>query len=174
MGFSQAVLKNPWTISLGANIVDNDGFQFDKPFDTKNLNFRNPLIIGVENRFAELWAANVSISLNALEKGNKHNGGYLDENNTLFAMDATAKFYYDQLFMPTYRLNWFEGYVLAGLGYTNVDSHNTGTFDVGLGFQFWFEDNIGMRLQSMGKWGFNEWAYLKNYIEHSVEILYRF
>jgi len=175
-GFSQSepVTDYPWTISAGINIVDNDGFKFNEPFDTKNWNLKNPLTLGVERRFTNFWAANFSLSLNSLEASNLHNNGYLSENNTLFAIDGTAKFYYDQLFMPTYQLNWFQSYVLTGIGYTNVGSFNTGTFDLGLGFQFWLENNLGFRLQTMGKWGFTEWAYLKNYIQHSAEVIYRF
>jgi hypothetical protein len=175
-GFSQSepVTDYPWTISLGINIVDNDGFRFSEPFDTKNWNFKNPLIIGAERRFTNFWAANFSLSLNTLENSNLQNNGYLLENKTLFAIDGAAKFYYDQLFMPTYQLNWFQGYAITGVGFTNVGSYNTATFNLGLGFQFWLENNIGLRLQTMGKWGFSEWAYLKNYIQHSAEVIYRF
>ena len=175
-GFSQGdeVTDLPWTISAGINIVDNDGFQFDKPFDTSNWNFKNPLIVGAERRFTNFWAANFSLSLNALESSNLQNNGSLPEDKTLFAMDATAKFYYDQLFMPTYQLKWFQGYVLSGFGFTNVGSFSTVTYDLGFGFQFWLENNIGLRIQTMGKWGFNEWNYLKNYIQNSAEIIYRF
>ncbi|GGG60046.1 hypothetical protein [Bizionia arctica] len=175
-GFSQygAVTDVPWTISAGINVVDNDGFQFDKPFDTGNWNFKNPFTIGAERRFSELLAANVSLTLNGLESSNLQNGGYLSKDETLFAIDATAKFYYDQLFMPTYQLNWFQGYLISGLGYTSVASYNTATFDFGFGFQFWLENNIGFRIQTMGKWGFNEWIYLKNYIQNSAEVIYRF
>jgi hypothetical protein len=91
-------------------------------------------------------------------------------------MDANAKLYFDQFYLPTYEVRWFETYALMGLGFTNVESFNTGTFNAGLGVQFWFTEakNIGIRLQTVGKWGFTDWIYLKNYIQNSAEVIYRF
>lgn len=180
LSFGQAttVLDVPWTLGIGVNIVDNDGGQFSSAFSTNNWNFKNPLTFSGEYRFKNYLAGNMTMSFNSLTTTNEQNGVYLETNNFLFAIDANAKLYYDQFFLPTYKLNWIEMYVLAGLGYTTVaiDSNNTGTFNAGLGFQLWFNElkNLGFRLQTAGKWGFNDERYLRNYIQYSIEFIYRF
>lgn len=175
---ARRVLEVPWTLGLGVNIVDNDGGQFSSLFSTDNWNFKNPLILSGEYRFKTYLAGNMTISFNSLSNENLQNGVNLPTNNLLFAMDANAKLYYDQFFLPQYQLNWIEMYVLAGIGFTSVaiDSFNTGTFNAGLGFQVWFNEprNFGLRLQTAGKWGFTDYIYLKNYIQYSIELLYRF
>ena len=175
-GQTETVLDYPWTVGVGINIVDNDGFQFGQPFDTDNWNFKNPIMFSGEYRIKNYLATNLALSFNSLESKNLQNNGTLPTNYALFAIDASAKLYFDQFYLPTYQLNWIETYALLGLGYTNVKKYNTGTFNAGLGLQFWFtkERDIGLRLQTAGKWGFNEWIYLKNYIQHSAEVIYRF
>jgi len=169
-----AVLDYPWTIGLGINFVNNNGWRADKAFDTGNWNYKNPIIIGAERRFSKLLAANVTLSFNALESSKKQNNFTITEDQFLYAFDGAAKLYWDQWFMPTNHLNWFQGYLISGLGFTNVETHSTGTFNLGIGFQFWPFEEIGFRLQSVGKWGFIDWIYLKNYVQHSAEIIYRF
>lgn len=178
LSFGQAttVLDVPWTIGLGVNIVDNDGDQFGSL--NNNWNFKNPITLSGEYRFKKYLAGNMTISFNSLSSDNLQNGVKLPTNSLLFAMDANAKLYFDQFFMPDYKLNWIEMYVLAGLGYTTVelDSTNTGTFNGGLGLQVWFNDmkNFGLRLQAAGKWGFVDQRYLNNYKQYSFELIYRF
>lgn len=165
----------PWTIGVGVNIVDNDGFRFDKPFDTDNWNFKNPLSINVERKWRDYFSTNLAITLNKLTKDNKQNNGYLTESSNLFAIDLTGRFIFDQfIWEQNPRIDPFEGYVLAGFGYTSVLDTDSIMFDVGLGFNFWLYEDIGIRLQTMGKFGFNDYQYLKNYIQHTAEFIFRF
>ncbi|WP_191860204.1 hypothetical protein [Hanstruepera ponticola] len=165
----------PWTIGVGVNIVDNDGFRFDDPFDADNWNFKNPLSINVERKWRDFFSTNLAITLNKLTKDNKQNNGYLTESSNLFAIDLTGRFIFDQyIWEQNPRIDPFEGYVLAGFGYTSVLSKDSMMFDVGLGFNFWLYEDIGIRLQTMGKFGFNDYQYLKNYIQHTAEFIIRF
>lgn len=173
---TKVVLETPWIIGAGLNIVDNDGFQFEKAFNTDNWNFKNPIMLSGEYRIKTYLAANLTLSLNSLEANNLQNGFMLPTNYTLFAADANAKLYFDQFYLPTYKLNRLETYILTGVGFTSVRNFNTGTFNAGLGFQIWISNDrdIGIRLQTVGKWGFTDWIYLKNYMQHSAELIYRF
>jgi len=170
-----AALELPWTLGAGINFVHNNGWQWEKAFDSGDWNFKNPFVFSGEKRLINYLAASATMSFNTLEVRNLQNGIYLDKNLPLFAIDVAGKFYYDQFFLPTYKLNFFEGYILTGFGYTTFGSNSTVTFNAGFGFQFWLTNdrNFGLRLQSVGKWG-SESIVLKNYIEQSAEIIYRF
>ena len=165
----------PWTLGVGINIVDNDGFQFDDPFDANHWNFKNPLSINIERKWRDYLSTNFAITLNKLTTDNKQNNGYIAESSTLFAVDVTGRFIYDQyVFEQNNRVDPFEAYVAMGFGYTSVLSKESIMFDVGLGFNFWLFQDIGLRLQTMGKFGFNDYQYLKNYIQHTAEFIIRF
>ena len=164
----------PWTVSFGVNIVDNDGFRFENAFNTDNWNFKNPLSFSVQRKWKDHFSAGLALTVNTLEEANLHNNGRLSEDETLFAIDANAKYIYDYLFTNTPRIDPFEAYVLSGFGFTSVSEHDTATFNIGLGFNIWVYRDIGIRLQTMGKFGFSEWVYLKNYIQHSAELIFRF
>lgn len=165
----------PWTVGIGVNIVDNDGFRFDKPFDTGNWNFKNPLSVNVERKWRDFFSTNLAITLNKLTKDNKQNNGFITESSNLFAIDLTGRFIFDQyIWDQNPRIDPFEGYVLAGFGYTSVLSTDSFMFDLGLGFNFWLYEDIGLRIQTMGKFGFNDYQYLKNYIQHTAEFIFRF
>lgn len=170
-----AALESPWTIGAGVNFIHNNGLHLANGTDFENWNFKNPFIVSVEKRLINYLAAGATISINTLEENNLQNNIYLDKNLPFFAIDLAGKFYYDQFILPNYQLNFFEGYILTGLGYTSYGSDGTVTFNAGLGFQFWLlnDRSIGLRLQSVGKWG-SESIVLKNYIEHSIEIVWRF
>ena len=175
---SQSIYLNsdvPWTIGVGVNIVDNDGFQFEKPFNSSSWNFKNPLSLNIERKWRDFFSTNFAITINQLTKDNKQNNFDLNESSNLFAVDLTGRFIFDQyIFEQNPRVDPFELYVLAGFGYTYVFSTDTVMFDVGLGFNFWLYEDIGLRLQTMGKFGFNDYQYLKNYIQHTAEFIFRF
>lgn len=170
---SSVPLDVPWTVSFGVNFVDNDGFRFDKPFSTSNWNFKNPIYFSVQRKWHPHWAAGLALSVNSLQEKNLQNGFTLTNDLTLFSMDGSVNWIYDHLFMDTPNIDPFEAYIISGFGFTSVSTHDTMTFNLGLGFNFWIIQDIGIRLQTMGKWG-REYQYLKNYLQHSIEFIVRF
>jgi hypothetical protein len=48
------------------------------------------------------------------------------------------------------------------------------TGNLGLGFNFWFQPNLGLRLQTLGKFGFEENTLLNNHIQHTAELVLKF
>jgi len=163
-----------WTAAAGVNIVDNDGRQFKKIFNTSNWNFGNPLSINIENKFSNSFAANFAITLNKLTPKKEQNFLDIDKDRTFFAVDATVKYFYDDLFMPNERYDPFEAYVVSGFGYTTIEINSTMFYDIGFGFNFWFFKDFGLRLQTLGKFAFKDQTYLNNYLQHTAEVIYRF
>ena len=177
--FSNAQMGNteltdvPWTIGFGVNVVDNSGAQ--NPFNTKNWNFSRPWIIEGGYQFRPNWAINGAVSINKLTTDNLHNNQPIFKDSNLFALDVTVQYMYDHWFTNTPRIDPFEAYVVSGLGFTNVFGDDVFMFDFGLGFNLWLVQDVGIRLQSMGKFAFNDNSkYLNNYIQHSVQLIYRF
>ena len=166
-------LDVPWTVSFGVNFVDNDGFRFVQPFDTDNWNFKNPIYFSAQRKWHQHWAAGIALSVNTLQKKNSQNGYTLDDDLTLFALDGSVNWIYDNYFMDTPNIDPFEAYITSGIGYTSVGSFDTATFNLGLGFNFWIIKDVGIRIQTMGKWG-KDYQYLHNYLQHSIEFIARF
>lgn len=162
----------PWTIGIGVNIVDNDGLH--RPFKTNNWNFKNPISINIERKITSAWSGNFAITINSLESDNPQNGAYVIQDRTFFALDVTGRYTYDRLFMDTPRVDPFEAYLLAGFGYTSAISQDAINFDLGLGFNIWIIQDIGIRLQTMGKFGSKNNNYIRNYIQHTIEFIVRF
>ena len=163
-----------WTAGAGVNFVDNDGRQFDKVFSTKNWNFGNPISLNIENKFSNFFAANFAISFNKLTQKNEQNYLPIDKDRTLFAVDATVKYFYDEYFMPNERYDPFEAYIVSGFGFTTIGINSTVTYDIGFGFNFWLFRDFGLRIQTLGKFGFKDETYLHNYLQHTAEVIYRF
>lgn len=170
--FNNEISDVPWTIGIGVNIVENSGFS--RPLKTDNWNFKNPISVNIERKITDVWSGNFAITINNLEKDNLHNEAILMEDRTLFAMDLTGRYTYDHLFTSTPRVDPFEAYVLAGFGYTSAVSKGTANFDIGLGFNIWLIQDIGFRLQTMGKFGSKKNNFLRNYIQHIIEFVIRF
>lgn len=164
----------PWTVGAGVNIVDNDGRQFKDIFSTKNWNFGNPISLNIENKISNYFAGNFAITFNKFTPKKEQNYVNLEKSHTFFAMDATIKYFYDEYFMPNQRFDPFEAYLVGGLGFTTISITSTASFDFGLGFNFWFLRDFGLRLQTLGKFGFKDQEYLYNYMQHTAEIIYRF
>lgn len=163
-----------WTFGFGVNIVDNDGFRFDQAFDTDNWNFKKPYSLDVGRKLGNDWSVNLGLSVNTLTRNNLQNNGMLDRDRSFVAIDVNGQYNFDQHFMRTPRIDPFEAYGIAGFGYTRAVGRSTTTFNFGLGFNFWIIKDVGIRLRTLGKFGFNDNPFLKNYIQHTAEFIVRF
>ena len=163
-----------WTFGLGMNIVDNDGFQINQPFNTKEWNFSYPLQFTAERKWSTLLATSVSLSFNNLDENTLQDGLYPTEDLIYVAFDLNGQLYFDHFIFETTRNDWFEAYAIVGLGMPVIDNTVNGSFNTGLGFNFWFSDNWGVRLQSVGKFSFNHGVdNHSNHFQHSVSAIIR-
>ena len=84
-------------------------------------------------------------------------------------MDANVKYDLNTLVGET---AWFDPYVFIGGGYVSADSEGEGMLNLGLGFNTWFTENIGLNFQSGVKKGFNE--TVATHVQHSVGLVVKF
>ena len=164
--------NNPWAVSFGANIVDYKG-----PSDLSGI--VNDLLGNTD------WNVLPSISRVSaekyLEKGfSLQLAGSMNKiNNTLTKNGADGLLYYAVDAIVKYDLNnlvgdtsWFDPFVYAGGGYTSIDSEGEGLYNVGVGFNTWFNENLGLNLQTSLKAGFTD--KVSDHYQTSVGLVIRF
>ncbi len=146
--------NNPWVVGFGVNLVDFHTTGASLVDNAKDL-------IGNKD-----WNILPSISRITGEKyldkgftlqlaGSLNKITHLDiENDSDFlywAIDAVVKYDLNNLVGDT---SWFDPYVYLGGGYTSVDEKGEGMANVGVGFNTWFNDNLGLNFQTGTKVGF--------------------
>ncbi|MBP0905304.1 OmpA family protein [Mariniflexile gromovii] len=177
--------NNPWQITIGANAVDaypsgdgalsRGGFASETIFDefanvTDHWNILPSLsTISVSKYVGDGFSFGVAGSLNKIDKwGDKSTNP--DATNDVddwsyYGVDGTIKYN----FLQGTTLDPFVG---VGGGYTWVDEVGAGTLNGTIGFNLWFNDNIGLTLQSSYKHAFED--YLDTHFQHTAGISIKF
>lgn len=174
-GITHFITKTPWRVTLGWNIIDDDGKPFKDVFDfQKSWNFAAyPVKLAIEKEC--LYNINVELALayNNYKSGKIVNGDVIASNKSLFSVDLNAKYIVTKLFK-------IEPYVLVGLGYTHRSTtkyQSTETLNGGVGFTGWIIDNeLGIVFQGTGKFGLVNPLFKSgaNYLQHTIGVVYKF
>ncbi len=167
--------NNPWSIGLGINSVDirtpDDFGGFAKDWvGFKDINVLPALSrISVGRYLAYGLSLEVAGSLNKVEKGFDWNDGDELIDDTFLAIDGRLKYALSELFSTK---GWFDPYLQAGVGYSKIGDE--GDFKVlgGLGFNTWFNENIGLNFQSAYAHHFEPTA--TDYFQHSIGLVFKF
>lgn len=162
--------NNPIQITLGVNAVDNYptsdfGGMFTDFFNVgDHWNILPSLsTISVSKYMGDGFSFGVAGSLNKIEFWD----GMSKDDLSYYGVDGTIKYSLGKLFGET-----IEPYLGAGGGYTWVDEVGAGTLNGTLGFNIWFNDNIGLTLQSSYKHAFED--YLSTHFQHTAGISIKF
>lgn len=166
--------KTPFTFNLGGHVVDDDGQPFSDLFNTgQSWNFLPyPTRLAVDGYFQKGWSFQLEFAYTQFKTGKKINEGILVTPGTFFSVDGHVKYDLNELIGDTH---WFDPYVAGGYGYTMrtvAANKNTGTANLGLGFNIWVYQNLGFNANTMAKFAMQEGT--SNYLHHSVGIVYRF
>jgi len=170
--------NNPWVVGFGVNAVDfrvlNDDLDvilkdyFNGSIEDLNI---IPSIsrISVDRYIDKGFSVQLAGSLNKIEKGS----GYVDGDSKIdelyYSIDAIGKYDLNNAFGDT---SWFDPYVFLGGGYQSVDSDGDFVAIGGLGFNTWFNDNLGLNFQSGYKNKFN--SARRDVFQHSVGLVVKF
>ena len=145
--------NNPWAVSIGANVVDfyqpvNISDQLDDLFGSKDWNILPSISrISVEKYLEKGFSLQFSGSMN---KVTTHNS--LDDSNFLYlSIDGIVKYDLNNLVGDT---SCFDPYVYFGGAYSSIESVTYGLLNVGVGFNTWFSENLGLNFQTGPKFGF--------------------
>ncbi|MGV8946757.1 MAG: OmpA family protein [Lutibacter sp.] len=164
--------NNPWAIGIGVNAVHNPmapQTPSEDYFRTQDWNMLPAMSKLTVGRYLDRGLTlEGSASVNKLTK----NGRASISELSFYALDGLLKFDINNLIGQT---GFFDPYVLVGGGYTWVDGNGASNFDAGAGVNLWFNDNIGLNLQSSAKRSFPEDFVLDGwYFQHSVGIVLKF
>ncbi|MFC2109017.1 hypothetical protein ACFLRU_02865 [Bacteroidota bacterium] len=174
--------ENMWALSFGINMVDDASAgladpaglikDYLSPFNDSNA---LPAISRISvTRFID---NGLSVELaGALNKLSKGANGDLDDLS-FFSLDANAKYDLNELSFIG-ETAWFDPYVGFGLGYTSIDGEGNITLNPTLGFNTWFNENVGLNFQSSYKsaiLGDGIPALVNDvYFHHSIGLIIRF
>lgn len=164
--------NNPWAISFGVNAVDfyivNSSVedQVSDLFESADWN----ILPSVSRITAERY----------LEKGfSLQLAGSLNKITTVSSEDDSDFLYYSFGANVKYDLNtllgetgWFDPFVYLGGVYVSADSLGEGMVNAGLGFNTWFNDNLGLNFQHGTLIGFSD--NVKTHYQTSVGLVFQF
>ena len=178
--------NNPWQITIGVNAVDaypsGDGGNFSETIFDEFFNASDhynilPSLstISVSKYINNGFSLGITGSLNKIDKwgdatdalGNKVVPEQTNRVDDLsyYGLDGIIKYNFIQG-------KTLDPYVGVGGGYTWVDEIGAGTVNGTLGLNIWFNENVGLTLQTAYKHAFED--YLNTHFQHSAGLSIRF
>jgi len=163
--------NNPWVVGFGVNIVDyygNDNFgdQVDDLLGNGDWNFLPSISRITVARYLENgFSLQVAGSLNDIETVRTEN----DSDFLYYSIGATVKYDLNHLFGQT---GWFDPYVYLGGDFVSADDKSEGMLNAGLGFNTWFNDNLGLNFETGTKKGFAE--EVRAHYQTSLGLVFQF
>ena len=164
--------NNPWAVSFGANIVDYKGSSDLSGIVNDLLSNTDWNVLPSISRISAEKYLEKGFSLQLAGSMNKINHTTtLDDQDGLlyYAVDAIVKYDLNNLVGDT---SWFDHFVYEGGGYTSIDSEGEGLYNVGVGFNTWFNENLGLNLQTSLKAGFSD--KVSDHYQTSLGLVIRF
>lgn len=148
--------NNPWAVSFGANIVDfyqpgSISGQFDDFVGgSSDWNILPSVTrVSLEKYIEKGFSLQLSGSFNKITSLNT-----VDDSDFLYySVDAIVKYDLNDLVGET---SWFDPFVYIGGGYATANDQGEGILNVGLGFNTWFNENLGINFQTGSKSGFTD------------------
>ncbi|MDT0606436.1 OmpA family protein [Croceitalea rosinachiae] len=166
--------NNPWQISFGVNAIDvyptNDasasyptGTLFSEYFNVNDHWNIIPSLsyVGVSKYIGDGFSVGARGSLNKIE----NLGDVAVDDLSHYAIDGTIKY-------NILKNKKLDPFVEIGGGYTWVDEIGAGTFNGGLGLNYWFSDNVGVTVQSQYKHAFEDYGV--KHFQHLAGIAIKF
>jgi outer membrane protein OmpA-like peptidoglycan-associated protein len=164
--------NNPWVVGFGVNVVDfynADDFstQIKDLFGNKDWNFLPSISrISGEKYLDKGFTLQLAGSLNKIENYTELN----DVDEVYWSVDAIVKYDVNNLIGETSQ--WFDPYVYLGGGYVNFGEASEGMLNVGVGFNTWFNENLGVNFQTGTKKGFSD--EVRSHYQSSLGLVFKF
>jgi hypothetical protein len=171
--FAMAQESPKWTIGFGVNAIENSADKEAVYFVPKNLNILPVMSkLTVSYDVKKYFTVGTEIAINKYTTDKLHNGEYtLLEDASFIAIDINAKYNVDHFFT---KAKWFDASVVGGVGYFWLGTETNQSINPGLALDFWLGDGYGFRLQSLGRFAFDNFKLNNNHIQHSVEFIIKF
>ena len=186
---------NPWAVTVGANAINffsagnegtvgNSGIEEATMF-TEFFNVADQwnYVPAVSQLTVGRYMGN-GVSLDGTVTFNKLSqyGNKSDENDnpispddlddlTYFGADLGVNYHLNTLWEG---MSWLDPYARANAGYNWIDDESGLVAGGGLGINFWFNDNVALKVQSVYKNNFAEELEQHNYFQNTVGVTFAF
>ena len=169
---------NLWAISFGVNAVDinNGGFSDFGHLAKDYIGVSDWNILPAISTISVSRYMNYGLSVKLMGSLNKidqaDTAGEVD-GLSFFAINAAAVYDLNNLFGQT---EWFDPYVQFGIGGTWIDDSSAFTLKPGIGFNTWFNENVGLSFDSTYNYGTTSFESVEasNYFQQSLGLIIRF
>ena len=164
--------NNPWAVSFGANAVDfyptnsiPGTTWFDQFFNANDHYNIIPAIsrLTVGRHIADGFSFEIDGSFNQISKV----GDMEVDDLAFWGIDGVVKWSIGSVV----ELGWWEPYLLVGGGYTWMDDYDTAAINGGAGMNFWFNDKVGINLETKVRQTME--SQIHSHFQHSVGVIFK-
>ena len=147
--------NNPWAVSFGVNTVDfyngsDFGDQMKDLLGNKDWNVLPSISrISAEKYLEKGFSLQLAGSLNKIT----HFITEGDSDFLYYSLGANVKYDVNNLIGDTSQ--YFDPFVYLGGDFVSADSNSEGMLNIGVGFNTWFNENLGLSFQTGTKKGFS-------------------
>lgn len=165
--------ENYWLVGIGINAVDDTGLKLRQYFNVED----NWNIAWYPSRFSGGYFLHNGLGFQLImshttyKKGKTVNALTNTEKRQYFALDAQINYDLNKIFGET---GWFDPYVAGGAGHNWVGSTERTTLNAGLGFNTWFNDNLGLNFNALGKFDASGNEEGNNHAQYAIALVYKF
>ncbi|CAI8315325.1 MAG: Outer membrane porin F [Polaribacter sp. SA4-10] len=155
--------NNPYVVGFGVNVVDFSSY----PLNNTSWNFLPSVSrISGETYLEKGFSLQFSGTINKIEVG-------VDDvavDELYWSADMNVKYDLNNLVGETSQ--WFDPYVYLGGGYVAFGDASEGMLNAGAGFNTWFNENLGLNLQTGYRKGFSD--EVAEHWQSSLGLVFRF
>lgn len=164
--------NNPWAVSFGVNTVDfyngsDFGDQMKDLLGSKDWNVLPSISrISAEKYLEKGFSLQLAGSLNKITFFETEG----DSDFLYYSLGANVKYDLNNLIGDTSK--YFDPFVFLGGDFVSADSNSEGMLNVGVGFNTWFNENLGLSFQTGTKKGFS--SEVKSHYQSSLGLVIKF
>jgi outer membrane protein OmpA-like peptidoglycan-associated protein len=164
--------NNPWVVGFGMNIVDfyggdDFGDHVNDLFGSNDWNYVSSISrVSVEKYLEKGFTLQIAGTLNRITFDQVRD----DSDFFYYSIGAAVKYDLNNLVGETSQ--WFDPYVYLGGDYVSANSTQEGMINLGVGFNTWFSDNLGLNFQHGTKKGFSD--NVKTHYQTSLGLVVKF
>lgn len=163
--------KDPvWFLSIGWNIVDDDGSElsrFSDLFDNWNIT-PYPSRVAVGREFGNGLGIMAVGAYNRYTEGTIIDSSPIATTTEYFSLDGFVIYDMNEAFGET---GFWDPYAGAGLGVSHVNNRTSTTGNFMIGSRFWLSDKWGIDLSSTAKFALE--LQTSNHLQHSFGVIFR-
>jgi len=168
--------NNPWSVGFGVNAVDfyptsddasEDFFLLNEFFNSEDHYNMIPSItsLNVSRYLEDGFTFQVRGSINRIDRFGDMEAGDL----SYYSVGGAVSYDLNHVFGET---GWFDPYASIGGDHIWMDTFKTGSFNGGIGANFWLKENLGLNFETRYKHSFKD--EIPTHFQHSLGLVVKF